>query len=83
MILQKNYEPIFKKLRKRFDANVKLVEVPPGPPVLSTIVAEIYGPDYNEQIKIANQVKRNCCKQRVILLMLTEWLKQIKQNIIL
>ena len=41
----------------KFNANVKLVEVPPGPPVLSTIVAEIYGPDYNEQIKVAQQVK--------------------------
>ena len=33
------------------------MEVPPGPPVLSTIVAEIYGPDYDEQIKVANQVQ--------------------------
>jgi len=33
------------------------VEVPPGPPVLSTIVAEVYGPDYQEQIKVAYQVK--------------------------
>ena len=31
--------------------------MPPGPPVLSTLVAEIYGPDYKEQTKIANQVK--------------------------
>ena len=41
----------------KFNANVKLVEVPPGPPVLSTLVAEIYGPNYNEQIKIASDVK--------------------------
>jgi len=45
------------KIGKRFNANVKLVEVPPGPPVLSTIVAEVYGPDYNEQIKIAKQLR--------------------------
>jgi multidrug efflux pump subunit AcrB len=44
-------------IAKKFNANVKIVEVPPGPPVLSTLVAEIYGPDYNEQIKIASQVK--------------------------
>ncbi len=44
-------------IAKRYNANVKIVEVPPGPPVLSTLVAEIYGPDYNEQIKIAKQVK--------------------------
>ena len=44
-------------IAKKYNANVKIVEVPPGPPVLSTLVAEVYGPDYNEQIKIANQVK--------------------------
>ena len=32
---------------KRYNANVKVVEVPPGPPVMSTIVAEIYGPDHD------------------------------------
>jgi multidrug efflux pump subunit AcrB len=41
----------------KYNGNVKLVEVPPGPPVLSTIVAEIYGPDYDQQIAIADQVK--------------------------
>lgn len=41
----------------KYNANVKIVEVPPGPPVLSTLVAEIYGPDYKEQIKVAEQVK--------------------------
>ncbi|MEP7108810.1 MAG: efflux RND transporter permease subunit, partial [Ferruginibacter sp.] len=45
------------EIAKKYNANVKIVEVPPGPPVLSTLVAEIYGPDYNEQIKIARQVK--------------------------
>jgi multidrug efflux pump subunit AcrB len=41
----------------KYNANIKLVEVPPGPPVLSTLVAEIYGPDYEEQIKVAASVK--------------------------
>lgn len=49
-------EPI-QAIAKKYNANVKIVEVPPGPPVLSTLVAEVYGPDYNEQIKIAKQVK--------------------------
>ncbi len=44
-------------IAKKYNANVKIVEVPPGPPVLSTLVAEVYGPDYAEQIKIAQQVK--------------------------
>ena len=45
------------KIGRKYNANIKLVEVPPGPPVLSTIVAEVYGPDYNEQIKIAKNVQ--------------------------
>ncbi|QTE36477.1 efflux RND transporter permease subunit [Mucilaginibacter gossypii] len=44
------------EIAKKYNANVKIVEVPPGPPVLSTLVAEIYGPDYKEQIKVARQV---------------------------
>ncbi len=49
-------EPI-QAIAKKYNANAKIVEVPPGPPVLSTLVAEVYGPDYNEQIKIAKQLK--------------------------
>ncbi|MDF9829505.1 efflux RND transporter permease subunit [Parabacteroides sp. PF5-6] len=44
-------------IAKKYNANVKVVEVPPGPPVMSTIVAEIYGPDYEQQIDVARQVK--------------------------
>ncbi|MFB9843580.1 efflux RND transporter permease subunit [Mucilaginibacter ginsenosidivorans] len=44
-------------IAKKYNANVKMVEVPPGPPVLSTLVAEVYGPNYKEQMKIAKQVK--------------------------
>ena len=42
--------------RKR-GGNAKVVEVPPGPPVMSPIVAEIYGPDYAGQIAVAKQVR--------------------------
>ncbi len=51
------FRPEIQKIAKKYNANVKMVEVPPGPPVLSTIVAEIYGPDYDTQIDIANQVQ--------------------------
>jgi multidrug efflux pump subunit AcrB len=37
----------------RYNANVKIVEVPPGPPVMAPIVAEIYGPEYGRQIDAA------------------------------
>uniref|UniRef100_UPI0035636A92 efflux RND transporter permease subunit n=1 Tax=Lutibacter sp. TaxID=1925666 RepID=UPI0035636A92 len=55
--IAKLVRPEVQKIAKKYGANVKLVEVPPGPPVLSTLVAEVYGPDYKEQIKVANQVK--------------------------
>ena len=54
----KQMRPAIQKIAEKYHANVKLVEVPPGPPVLSTIVAEIYGPDINGQERIADQVKR-------------------------
>jgi multidrug efflux pump subunit AcrB len=56
--IAKKVRPEIIKIAKKYGANVKLVEVPPGPPVLSTLVAEVYGPDYGEQIKVANQVKQ-------------------------
>ncbi|MBI1736684.1 MAG: efflux RND transporter permease subunit, partial [Candidatus Rokubacteria bacterium] len=37
-------------------ARLKVAEVPPGPPVLQTLVAEVYGPDYPRQIALARQV---------------------------
>ena len=42
---------------KQSGGNAKVVEVPPGPPVLSPIVAEVYGPDYAGQIEVAKQVR--------------------------
>ena len=42
---------------KASGGNAKVVEVPPGPPVLSPIVAEVYGPDYAGQIAVARQVR--------------------------
>jgi multidrug efflux pump subunit AcrB len=37
--------------------NAKIVEVPPGPPVMSPIVAEVYGPEYEGQIAVAKRVR--------------------------
>jgi len=55
--IAKMLRPEIQKIALKYKANVKLVEVPPGPPVLSTIVAEVYGPDYDKQIKVADDVK--------------------------
>ena len=42
---------------RRHNANVKIVEVPPGPPVQSPLVAEIYGLNYSGQIQVAKKVR--------------------------
>ncbi|HET7698006.1 MAG TPA: efflux RND transporter permease subunit [Vicinamibacterales bacterium] len=44
-------------IAKRFDATIQVSEVPPGPPVLQTLVAEIYGPDPARRLELAAQVK--------------------------
>jgi multidrug efflux pump subunit AcrB len=38
--------------------SVKVVEVPPGPPVLATLLAEIYGPDSATRRAVASEVKK-------------------------
>jgi multidrug efflux pump subunit AcrB len=40
-----------------YGAAVKVAEIPPGPPVYSTLVAEIYGPDYEAQVEAASKVR--------------------------
>jgi len=49
-------EPL-QAIGQALNANVKIVEVPPGPPVFAPLVAEIYGLDYAGQIDIARQVR--------------------------
>src|SRR6056297_322390 len=55
--IAKLLRPEIQRIASKYNANVKLVEVPPGPPVLSTIVAEVYGPDYQEQMRIADEIQ--------------------------
>jgi len=45
------------EIGRRLNANVKVVEVPPGPPVQAPLVAEIYGIDYEGQRQVAQQVR--------------------------
>jgi multidrug efflux pump subunit AcrB len=42
---------------RRFGATIQVAEVPPGPPVLQTLVAEVYGPDPERRLAIARQVR--------------------------
>ncbi|WP_449257744.1 efflux RND transporter permease subunit [Chlorobium limicola] len=56
--IAKRVRPEVQKIAARHGANAKVVEIPPGPPVLSTLVAEIYGPSLKEQIALAEEVKK-------------------------
>jgi len=45
-------------IAKQFGATIQVAEVPPGPPVLQTLVAEVYGPDPARRMAVAAQIKR-------------------------
>ena len=49
--------PLVQEIAREYGANVKIVEVPPGPPVQSVLVAEVYGPDYNRQLAVAREIR--------------------------
>jgi multidrug efflux pump subunit AcrB len=55
--IARRIRPGVQNIAMRYGANVKVAEVPPGPPVLSTLVAEIYGPDEEHRFAAARQVK--------------------------
>ncbi len=55
--IAKRVRPAIDAVAARYGANVKVAEVPPGPPVLQTLVAEVYGPEYHGQIEVARQVR--------------------------
>jgi multidrug efflux pump subunit AcrB len=56
-VIATRVRPELQKIGLRFGANVKVVEVPPGPPVISPIVAEIYGPDAEGRRQVAKDVR--------------------------
>jgi len=49
--------PALQAIGQRHGANVKVVEVPPGPPVLSPLVAEVYGPEADGRRQVAKAVR--------------------------
>ncbi len=53
----KRVRPLIAPIAERYQARLKVAEVPPGPPVLQTLVAEVYGPDYSRQIRIAREIR--------------------------
>jgi len=55
--LAKKVRPGVQEIAEKYGAAVKVAEVPPGPPVLQTLVAEIYGPDYQRQLELADDIE--------------------------
>jgi multidrug efflux pump subunit AcrB len=56
--IARRMRPQLDKIAAPFAARIKVAEVPPGPPVLETLVAEVYGPNYKGQTEIAAQIKK-------------------------
>ncbi len=46
------------RIAARYGARIKIAEVPPGPPVLETLVAEVYGPDAPTRLDTATKIKK-------------------------
>jgi len=56
--IAKRLRPGLKLIGDKYGAKIKFAEIPPGPPVQSTLVAEVYGPDLQRQIGIGNEIKK-------------------------
>ena len=56
--IAKRVRPALAAIASRRGARIEVAEVPPGPPVLQTLVAEIYGPEHERQVEIGREVLR-------------------------
>ena len=56
--IARELRPQLAALGRRYDASIKVVEVPPGPPVLAPLVAEIYGPNPEQTRAVANELRQ-------------------------
>jgi multidrug efflux pump subunit AcrB len=50
--------PLLHTIGEKYGARIKVIEPPPGPPVLDTLVCEVYGEDRETQIEVARQVRK-------------------------
>jgi multidrug efflux pump subunit AcrB len=55
--IAKQVRPALEEVARRRGATVKVVEIPPGPPVMDTMVAEIYGPSEAVRHEVADAVR--------------------------
>ncbi len=56
--IARRIRPGLVRIAQAYGARIKVSEVPPGPPVLQTLVAEVYGPDRKRQVEFASQIKQ-------------------------
>ncbi|MGA8767190.1 MAG: efflux RND transporter permease subunit [Candidatus Acidiferrales bacterium] len=56
--IARRLRPELDKIGAPFGARIKVAEVPPGPPVQETLVAEVYGPDHKGRIELAGKIKK-------------------------
>jgi multidrug efflux pump subunit AcrB len=55
--IAKRVRAAIQPIAEQLGARLKVAEIPPGPPVYQTLLAEVYGPEYNQQIDIARQIR--------------------------
>ncbi len=56
--IAKRLRPGLVDIAQKYGGRIKVAEVPPGPPVIQTLVAEVYGPEPEQQTELASQVKK-------------------------
>lgn len=56
--IAKRMRPAAARVAEKFGGRVAVAEVPPGPPVLQTLVTEVYGPNEEARLKLAEKVKQ-------------------------
>jgi multidrug efflux pump subunit AcrB len=55
--IARRIRPLLVAIGNQYGARIQVSEVPPGPPVIQTLVAEVYGPDLDGQTRVAHQIK--------------------------
>jgi multidrug efflux pump subunit AcrB len=76
--IAKRIRPLVKAIADKYGARVKVAEIPPGPPVLATLVAEIYGPDDASRAGIAAGIK--AIMQKTVGVVDVDWYREDDQR---
>jgi multidrug efflux pump subunit AcrB len=75
--IARRVRPAIQAIATRYGVRAKIAEVPPGPPVLQTLVAEVYGPDYEKQRALGREIK--AIFQRTTGVVDTDWYMEADQ----